>query len=402
MKTERLYFADPDLTTFRARVVASEGNKVALDRSAFYPEGGGQPADFGTLVGVPPLPSGRGGQGVRVLDVQSDDDVIWHTVERPLDGDGVEGTIDWPRRLDHMQQHHGQHLLSAALERLFGFRTVSFHLGPSSATIDLATTSVAESQLVQAEDLTNQVIWEDRPVQARFVTAEELAQLPLRKPPIVEGAIRVVSVPDFDHSACGGTHPRSTGAVGLIHLRRTERRGSETRVEFLCGGRAVRDLRAKNAILSRVSAGLTVGPEELEAAVGRIRDGEQAMRKRLEDAMERLAGYEAVELVAKDAVVRRVYSDRTLDDLKVLAKQIAERGGTALLGLRGEKAQLVFASPAGSAVNCGALLKDILGKFGGKGGGQPGLAQGGIPDAAQIDAVLDAAIRLVPRPVSGR
>lgn len=379
MKTERLYFADPNLTAFRARVVDTDALKVALDRTAFYPEGGGQPADRGTLGGVP------------VVDVQSDQDVVWHTLERPLSQTDVDGLVDWPRRLDHMQQHHGQHLLSAAFERLFGFRTVSFHLGPASATIDLATSAVTETQLAQAEDLANQVIWEDRPVHARFVTPDELAHLPLRKPPIVEGAIRVISVPDFDHSACGGTHPRSTGVVGLIHVRRTDKRGGDTRVEFVCGGRAVRDLRTKNALVGRVSAGLTVGPDELEAAVARLREAEQTNRRRLEDAMERLAAYEAAELIGKDKIVRGVYADRSLDDLKALANQIVKRGGVALLGLRGEKAQLVFASPPGSAANCGALLKEVVGQFGGKGGGQPGMAQGGIPDVAKLDAALDAA-----------
>jgi len=381
MKTERLYFADPHLVAFRARVVRTDGLKAALDRTAFYPAGGGQPADQGQL------------SGVRVVDVQSDADLVWHTLERPLERTEVEGLVDWPRRLDHMQQHHGQHLLSAAFERLFGFPTTSFHLGDAYSAIDLAAEAVSESQLASAEDLANQVIWEDRPVQARFVTPEELARLPLRKPPVVEGSIRVVSVPDFDHSACGGTHPRSTGVVGLIHLRRTERRGNATRVEFLCGGRAVRDLRAKNALLASVTTALTVGPDELAAAVARIRDAEQAARRRLQDAMERLAGYEAVELVAKDPVVRRAYSDRSLDDLKLLAQQVAERGGTALLGLASGKGQLVFASPAGSAVNCGALLKEVVAQFGGKGGGQPHLAQGGIPDPAKLEAALDLASR---------
>src|SRR5262249_37833589 len=152
----------------------------------------------------------------------------------------------------HMQQHHGQHLLSAAFVRLYGLRTVSFHLGAAAATIDLDTTSLTTEQAAAVEDLTNQVIWEDRPVLARFVSADELATLPLRKPPSVDGPIRVVSVPDFDHSACGGTHPRATGGVGLLHIRRWERRADLLRVEFVCGGRAQRDLRWKNAALGRL------------------------------------------------------------------------------------------------------------------------------------------------------
>src|SRR5829696_8428570 len=174
MTTERLYFADPYLTHFSARVVAREQRDqrpaVALDQSAFYPEGGGQPADTGTL------------GGAAVLDVQVEDSVIWHTLDQEPAADLVQGAIDWERRFDHMQQHHGQHLLSAAFERLAGLRTVSFHLGTEASTIDLAATDLTPAQASAAEDLTNQVIWEDRPVWARFVTAEELAQLPLRKP----------------------------------------------------------------------------------------------------------------------------------------------------------------------------------------------------------------------------
>src|SRR3954451_23614472 len=274
MTTERLSFADPYLTRFRARVIAREqrGQRpaVALDQSAFYPEGGGQPADTGTL------------NGIAVLDVQVEDGVIWHMLKQPLESDTVQGAIDWRRRFDHMQQHHGQHLLSAAFERLYGLRTVSFHLGAAASTIDLAATELMPTQATAAEDLTNQVIWEDRPILARFVTAEELAQLPLRKPPTVAGPVRIVSVPDFDHSACGGTHPRATGGVGMLHLRRWERRGDVIRIEFVCGGRALRDLRWKNAALGRLAGALGVGPEEVEAAVLRVRENEERARKRLE------------------------------------------------------------------------------------------------------------------------
>jgi alanyl-tRNA synthetase len=395
MQTERLYYEDPYLTTFSARVIAAgtlgSHAAVALDRTAFYPEGGGQPADWGTL-----------GE-VRVVDVQVVGDTLWHAVERMPATEVVAGTVDWGRRFDHMQQHHGQHLLSAAFERLFGFRTVSFHLSPATATIDIAATSLSDEHAAAAEDLTNQVIWEDRPVHARFVTAQELAAIPLRKAPVVEGPVRVVSVPDFDHSACGGTHPRSTGGGGIVHLRKWERRGGDMRVEFVCGRRAALDLRMKNRLVARVSGALTVGADELEGAVARVRESDQESRKRLEGLVERLAEYEAAHLMAGAAragdlvVVRGVYRDRTLQDLKVLANQVAARGGVALLGLGADRAQLVFASPAGSAVDCGKLLRECVGPFGGKGGGQASLAQGGIPDVAKLDSVLDAAVAAVSR-----
>jgi alanyl-tRNA synthetase len=362
---------------------------VALDQSAFYPEGGGQPADAGTL------------DGVAVLDVQSEDGLVWHVLAQPLEADVVQGQIDWARRFDHMQQHHGQHLLSAAFERLYELRTVSFHLGATAATIDLAGTALDAAQAAAAEDLANQVIWEDRPVLARFVTADELARLPLRKPPAVDGPVRVVSVPDFDHSACGGTHPRATGGVGLLHIRRWERRADLIRVEFVCGVRALGDLRWKNAALSRLAAQLSVGAEEVAGAVMRMREAEERSRKRLELAGEQLIGYEAQELIAQAElvgiarVVRRAYQDRGLEEVRALAKAIAAGGCAALLGLRAEKTQLIFARAEGLALDCGKLLRETLAPFGGRGGGQPAMAQGGLPDAAQLEQALDTAVELL-------
>src|SRR6185503_16111418 len=255
----------------------------------------------------------------------------------------------------------------------------------------------APVQAAAAEDLTNQVIWEDRPILARFVTAEELAQLPLRKPPSVAGPVRVVSVPDFDHSACGGTHPRATGGVGLLHLRRWERRGDVMRVEFLCGGRALRDLRWKNAALGRLAAALSVGPEELEAAVLRVRENEERARKRLEETGEQLIGYEAQDLITRAdlvgivRVVRRAYAGRSLEEVRGLAKAIAAGGCVALLGLRAEKTQLIFARAEGLEIDCGRLLRETLAPFGGRGGGRPSLAQGGLPDGELLEQALDAA-----------
>jgi alanyl-tRNA synthetase len=393
MITERLYFADSYLSHFSAHIVARDerGGKqaVALDQSAFYPEGGGQPPDGGTL------------NDVSVLDVQAENGLVWHVLARALDDSFVQGVVDWSRRFDHMQQHHGQHLLSAAFERLYGMRTVSFHLGATSATIDLDTTELSTEQATAVEELTNQVIWEDRPVLARFVSAEELATLPLRKPPTVEGPIRIVSVPDFDHSACGGTHPRATGGVGLLHIRRWDRRNDTLRVEFLCGARALRDLRWKNAAIGRLASAFSVGAEEVETAATRLREAEEHARKRLEDIGEQLIGYEAqdlikrAELVGIVRVVHQAFENRGLDEVRALAKAIAAGGCLALLGLRAEKTQLIFARAEGLDVDCGALLRAVLAPFGGRGGGQPTLAQGGLPDPTRLQEALAAALELL-------
>ena len=393
MSTERLNFADPYLRAFAARVIARADRDgrpaVALDRTAFYPEGGGQPADHGTL------------DGARVVDVQSDDaGLVWHVLDRRVERDDVEGEVDWPRRFDHMQQHHGQHLLSAAFEELFGLATLAFHLGAEYSSIDLPG-EVPEDRIEAAERRANEVIWEDRPVVTRIVMPEELATIPLRKPPVVEGPVRIVSVPDFDHSACGGTHPRSTGAVGLLHVSRRERRGAETRVEFLCGGRALEDLRRKTRLVSRLSTDLSVGAGELEETVQRIKHHEAATRKRLADNLERLLRYEALELIAwapragNVPLVHTIRDDLSLADGRVLANAIVAAGGVAVIGLRGDKAQLLVAAPAAAGVDCNAVVRTALEPVGGRGGGQPAMAQGGVPDSALLEAAVIRAVELL-------
>lgn len=393
MATHRLYYADSYLTRFGAHVVARDGARVALDQSAFYPEGGGQPADHGTLAGVP------------VTDVQVDEGgTVWHTLAGPLDTDEVIGLIEWPRRLDHIQQHHGQHLLSAAFEELFSFPTVSFHLGPDSSTIDLATAALTAGQAEAAEARTNQVIWEDRPVHARFVGTEELATIPLRKPPAVSRAIRIVSVPDFDHSACGGTHPRATGAVGLLHIRRLERRGAETRVEFVCGGRALRNLRRDHDLLTRLAGASSVGVGELEDAVTRLRAEHGATRKRLAEAQRRLHEFEADALMEEEGeriqesiLVATVFRDREVAEVQALARELSRRGGHAVFGVlhEGRATLLVVRSIHLGAFDAGRLLKAALAEFGGKGGGSPDGAQGVLADPARLaEAVRWVGVRV--------
>ncbi len=397
MSTKRHYYDDAYLRQFSARVVASSERNgqpaIALDQSAFYPEGGGQPADHGLL------------QGQEVVDVQSDPDgLVWHVLGQPLQvavGTLVHGEIDWARRFDHMQQHHGQHLLSAAFERLYELRTVSFHLGIQVVTIDLNARELTTAQIHAVEELTNQVIWENRPILARFVSAEELANIALRKPPSVSGPIRVVSVPDFDHSACGGTHPHSTGGVGVVHIRRWDRRGDSVRVEFACGARAMRDLRVKNALLMRLSGSLSVGTEELELAVSRIRESEDQVSKELAEARGQLLIREANALAEQAILVGDIRfvklqsPARSLEELRTLAQLIASHGCVAILAMATDKGHLIIARGPGIPVDSNAILKSALAAFGGRGGGRPELAQGGIADASQVPALLEQAGRVL-------
>ncbi|GIV98191.1 MAG: alanyl-tRNA editing protein [Herpetosiphonaceae bacterium] len=395
MPVNRLYYDDPYLVRFTATLTASaeyDGQPaVALDCTAFYPEGGGQPADHGTLAAA------------IVLDVQERDGEVWHILDRPINlpaGAVVEGEIDWGRRHDFMQQHHGQHLLSAAFEELLGATTVSVHMGEEICTLDLDRPALEFSEAMAAEELTNEIIWENRPIQARFVDEQELRSLPLRKQPSVDGPIRIVSVQGFDHSPCGGTHPRRTGEVGSVVIRRWERRGQTTRVEFICGRRALHDYRRKNTILSAAASSLSVAAAELPEAIRRLRQAEETSRKALWKAQEQLLAYEAAELVAGAAelpsgarIVTATFAGRSPEQVRLLARLIGERGAIALLGLRGETAQLIFSRPPQLALDVGALLREAVIIVGGRGGGRPEFAQGGGPDVEQLDRALEHARR---------
>ena len=387
---ERLYYADPYLTRFEARVVERltwEGRPaVVLDRTAFYPTSGGQPADRGTLSGV----------GVVDVVVRDEDGAILHLLEGDRLPDQVTGEIDWARRFDHMQQHTGQHLLSAACERLLDADTVSFHLGAEVSTIDLNRPRIPSEAIEEVEDLVNRVIWEDRPVTTRFVPADEVAGLPLRRPPQVEGPIRLVEVADFDLNPCGGTHVARTGEIGLLKVLRLDYRGEETRVEFVCGGRALRDYRRKNRIVHRLSSMLTVGQDELEEAIARLQESLKAARRELRAVREELAEGLAERLLrsappGSPRIVWAVLEGYEPADLRSLAQRmIATPDTVVLLAAVRERTHLCVARSEGLEVDAPTLLRSVCDLLGGKGGGRPHFAQGSAPttDRRQVEDAL--------------
>ena len=390
----RLYYAEANLREFDARVIErltwNGRPAVVLERTAFYPTSGGQPHDTGTLNGV---------EVVDAVEREADGAVV-HVLAGELQGDAVHGEINWVRRFDHMQQHTGQHVLSQAFTTALGADTVGFHLGAEVSTVDLNRAPLSEEQIDRAEALANEVVFDDRPVDARFVDREELAALPLRKPPQVTGPIRIVEVAGFDWSPCGGTHCRRTGEIGVIKVVRVERRGAETRVHFLCGRRALADYRRKNHLVLDLAARFSVGDWELAGAVERLSEEARANRKQAQALQGQLLDYEAVALIAGAEtlagarVVRRVYADRTVDEIRHLAQRLtAGPGVIALLGLgsTGEKAQFVFACSADVPHDMNALLRAACQAVGGGGGGRPNFAQGGGPDGTRAEEALDVA-----------
>jgi alanyl-tRNA synthetase len=393
--TERLYYTDCYLKEFSARVTRTEpdprGARVYLDRTAFYPESGGQPSDRGTLAGIP------------VLDVIDEGDEVAHILAENPAVEAVQGNIDWERRFDQMQQHTGQHILSGAFERSGGYKTVSFHLGAETSTIDLDSERVGAKQIEEAEELANRVVFENRPVQISFRPAAEAQQLDLRKPTFREGDIRLVEVEGFDLSACGGTHVSGTGGVGVICVRKVERAKGLTRVEFVCGGRAQRRARQDFAILSEAarlfSTGLENVPELISKQAQELREAGKSQLKLVEELAER----EAVQLWQQAPekggvrVVRRLFESTEGKKAKLTAHAVGKQSGAiALIGVKGMPSGLFFSQTPGGKANLSEVMKQTLAKFGGKGGGARDFAQGGGLPENQLESALGFAESLLP------
>jgi alanyl-tRNA synthetase len=373
----RIYYTDPYCLEFDATVTAvtptdDQRWRVALDRSAFYPTSGGQPFDVGTL------------GAVRVLDVSDDTGQVEHVTDASLEvGQRVHGVIDAVRRRDHMQQHTGQHILSAAFDRLLQVRTESFHLGATSATIDLAR-EVTPAEIARAEDAANQIVWEDRPVAIRFVTPEEAAALPLRKEPKKDGELRLIDITEWDLSACGGTHVARTGEVGIIAIRSWERFKGASRIEFVCGVRALAAFRElRDAIAGSVRL-LSVLPPELPAAIDRTLSDSKDLRYQLRQATQKVAEHEAETMAAAAESIGAAHCVIAAVDgydagsLKTLAISIArEPGRVAAVITSAQPFAIVVTRSQDVALDSSAILKAMTTRFGGKGGGKPEMAQGG-------------------------
>jgi alanyl-tRNA synthetase len=393
--TARIYYTDPSCRAFDAvitRVVQHDGRPaVILDRTAFYPTSGGQPFDTGRL------------GDADVLETMDVDGTVLHVVSGAMEeGAPVRGEIDWRRRFDHMQQHTGQHVLSAAFDRLFDNRTVSFHMGAESSSIDLArAASAADSE--RAVDAANEVVWGNRPVSIRFVSAEEASRLPLRKEPLREGVLRLIEIADFDLSACGGTHVASTGAIGIVAVIGSERFKSGSRITFVCGGRALSVIRMyRDAVTGSVRV-LSVLPEELPAAIERLQTDARDLRRTISRQHEALAVHEAARLLAGmpdtpgNRTVVTALEGWDAAGLKAIASAMTSQAKAAVVLLSATPPTfVVVARSAGVAIDADGVLKALLARYGGRGGGKPDLAQGGGLNG-DVKEVLAAARELLSR-----
>jgi alanyl-tRNA synthetase len=379
--TERLYYNDCYLRDFRANVieVADEGRKAYLDKTAFYPTSGGQPFDLGTL------------NGIAVREIVDEDDRIAHILEKPIGVGEAEARIDWTRRFDHMQQHTGQHLLSAVLIDLFKIPTLSFHMGAVTSTIDIETPQLDAKKIERAEERCAEIVAEARPIDITF--EEQSAELGLRKESKRSGTLRIVTIRDLDKSACGGTHVRNTAEIGPILLRKLDKIRGNVRIEFVCGLRAIRQARADFRTLSEISKLVSVPAEEAPAIIAAQVDKAKSLEKTAQRLAAELAQREGRELYAStepDASgIRRVTQRGPIDDATRARAQAFVAGSKAVfLAICENPPSILLAASADSGVHAGDRVKAAVTAAGGRGGGNQALAQGSVPQATALDSLI--------------
>lgn len=394
MRTERLYNDNPYLKEFDAKVVdviPYEGKYgIVLDRTAFYPEGGGQPFDVGQL------------NDVEVLQVVEKDGELLHIVSRPLQSKEVKGIINWDRRFDHMQQHTGQHILSECFERLFDGSTDSFHLGKDIVSIEINIESFSNSDAEHIETMANDIIYSNLPITARVVDDEELKSMPLRKKPKVSENIRIVEIKEFDYSPCGGTHVSTTGEVGMIKIKSWEKCKGGIRFTFVCGNRALKDYSLQNSIVRALGEKLSVRDLDIVEAFSKVLNDLRIAQKQLSSATQELIRFEAAQIIeespVKDGIrlISRIFGGRSINDAKLLAQHLTQVPGTvALLACKNESAQVIFTRSDDINIDMNNLIKSVFPIIEGKGGGNSRTAQGGGPRADKLDDFLNAAAGMV-------
>ena len=395
--TKRLYYQDSYLKEFKAKVLKKikidNQPAVVLDETAFYPTSGGQPYDKGVIQDVP------------VVEVVEEGDEIIHILKEELKEKinfEVVGKIDWKRRFDHMQQHLGQHILSGALMKLWGVETVSFHLGEEVCTLDIAKEKLTEEEAKKAEECANEIIFDNRPVKCYFVEGEEeLKRLNLRKVPEKTGKIRIIEVEDFDLSACGGTHCRATGEVGMIKITKWEKRGEKIRLEFICGRRTWKDYFWKNEVIKNISNKLTIKDSELGEAIDRMLEERKEIGKELKEYKEKLQEYEARNLINESSslddgikIINKVFEEDTFQEVRELVQKIInlDESVVVLFGIKSEGAKILCACSRALKYDMNGLTREAAKFIEGQGGGAHNFAQAGGKRAEGIEDALNFAL----------
>lgn len=371
--TNKLYYNSTYLTDLPTRVTETiereDGLYVLLEETAFYPHGGGQPCDLGAIQGIP------------VLDVISEEELVLHKLERLPNEESVTCQIDWNRRFDHMQQHSGKHLLSAVCLEKHNFMTLSFHLGEDYCTIDIEVPELSADQLYSIEREVNRQIYLNHNILSYFVTGEEASQLKLVKQPKVTENIRIVEIKDVEYNACGGTHVSSTGEIGIIKLLKAEKIKANTRIYFKCGYRALEEFNTSLQILGTLSSKFNTGKDEIIDRIEKWENEQKLLQAEIYLLKEKNDDYVVQELLNEQAgkMIAQVFEDKSLKDLQSLANKLTSKCDLPVLLATSAENKVVFAQNGSTEISCGAFFKAHLGSYNGKGGGSDKLAQAGFP-----------------------
>ena len=386
-ETKKIFHEDAYKIEFEANVVERYQQEqkfvLVLDQTCFYPESGGQPSDNGTL------------NGITVVHVEEREGKILHCLEKNISGEKVSGIIDWEKRFDHMQQHAGQHILSQSLFELYQAKTLSFHMGTHSSTIEIDKRNISDEESERIEEKANTVVFLNSEIKNYFVAEKDIEKIPLRKPPQKKGQIRVIEISDFDYSACGGTHPKRSGDIGLIKILKWERIRNNVRCEFVCGRRALHDYSLKNSILRQIAVRFTVSEKEVPASLEKLLSELKDQKKRNKKISDRLIQFEVQKMVqaAEGLFIRKVFSEGTYDETKRLALNIINSGEfIVLFGLKLEnRGHLILACSESLGLDMRELIPKVSPLVEGKGGGSPSLVEIFAKNTENIEEALDQA-----------
>jgi len=392
-ETKRLYLDDPYQVEFEARIMERRTQKqkpeLILDQTCFYPESGGQPQDRGWI------------NDVEVVKVFEENNRIVHVLEKDTQAESIKGKIDWQTRFDHMQQHSGQHILSQCFHELLEAETLAFHLGKAASTLEMDLQKVSNEDIESVETRANEIIYQDREVKIHSLPEDKVGSLPLRRPPKKKGLIRVVEVSDFDYSACGGTHVRRTGEVGLIKILRWERIRDNIRFEFICGRRAFQDYVMKNRILRELSNRLTVHEREVPSSIDRLFADLKSQKNEIKKKREKMAQYEAQEIIqnAEGEIIKKIFEEKTHEEVRFLAINIIRKGDfVVLFGLKKEeRGHLILACSEKLSIDMRELVPLVSSLINGKGGGNPSLVELAGENVENIAVALDKAQQFVEK-----
>ena len=392
-ETKRLYLEDPYQIEFEAHVVEKviweKKPALVLDQTCFYPESGGQPCDKGVI------------NGIEIIKVLEDEARIIHLLAGGISSDKVTGKVEWETRFDHMQQHSGQHILSQSFHELLGAETLAFHLGEAFSTLEMDLRKISEEEIENIEERANEIVYENREIKCYFIPEEEIESVPLRRPPKKKGLIRVVEVSDFDFSACGGTHVRRSGEIGLIKILRLERIRNNIRFEFICGRRALEDYLRKSRIVRELSARFTVNEGEILNTVEKLSSDLKSQRRGGKKLQEKIARYEAQEIIQeeKEKIIKEVFVDKTPEEARFLVLNIIRKGDfVVLFGLKGEeRGHLILACSDSINIDLREIVPIVSPLIKGKGGGRPSLVEVAGEEKENLEQALEKAFEFIKK-----